>query len=126
MSMRWVRPVRWLMALLGERIPARQALDWGLINQVFPDSEFAGRADALLDRLEQGAELHPPAVQAALERRLPHARHCRGVLGRETFDVAQDDRDPQIDRELGKRALEDPLELVVQGAGLRARTGRIR
>jgi 2-(1,2-epoxy-1,2-dihydrophenyl)acetyl-CoA isomerase len=43
------------LAMLGERLDARKAVDWGLINQVFPDSEFAGRADALLDRLAAGA-----------------------------------------------------------------------
>ena len=43
------------LAMLGERLDARKAVDWGLINQVFPDSEFADRADALLDRLAAGA-----------------------------------------------------------------------
>ena len=43
------------LAMLGERLDARKAVDWGLINQVFPDSEFAVRADALLDRLAGGA-----------------------------------------------------------------------
>src|ERR1700728_871213 len=28
------------LAMLGERLDARKAVDWGLINQVFPDSEF--------------------------------------------------------------------------------------
>ena len=43
------------LAMLGERLEARKAVDWGLINQVFPDSEFGARADALLDRLAAGA-----------------------------------------------------------------------
>jgi 2-(1,2-epoxy-1,2-dihydrophenyl)acetyl-CoA isomerase len=43
------------LAMLGERLPARQALDWGLINRVWPDDEFAAHADALLDRLASGA-----------------------------------------------------------------------
>src|SRR6516164_3664830 len=38
------------LALLGERLPASQALDWGLINRVWPDDEFAARADELLAR----------------------------------------------------------------------------
>ena len=41
--------------MLGERLDARSALDWGLINRVWPDAEFAGQADALLDRLASGA-----------------------------------------------------------------------
>jgi 2-(1,2-epoxy-1,2-dihydrophenyl)acetyl-CoA isomerase len=43
------------LALLGERLDARAALDWGLINRVWPDEEFASRADDLLDRLASGA-----------------------------------------------------------------------
>jgi 2-(1,2-epoxy-1,2-dihydrophenyl)acetyl-CoA isomerase len=31
------------MAMLGERVGARQALEWGLINQVWPDAELAAR-----------------------------------------------------------------------------------
>jgi 2-(1,2-epoxy-1,2-dihydrophenyl)acetyl-CoA isomerase len=43
------------LAMLGERLDARTALDWGLINRVWPDEEFASRADELLDRLATGA-----------------------------------------------------------------------
>ena len=43
------------LALLGERLDARTAVDWGLINRVWPDAEFAERTDALLDRLASGA-----------------------------------------------------------------------
>jgi 2-(1,2-epoxy-1,2-dihydrophenyl)acetyl-CoA isomerase len=42
------------MALLGERIPAPKALDWGLINRVVPDVEVRKEADALADRLATG------------------------------------------------------------------------
>ena len=38
------------MAMLGERIPARQALEWGLINRVAPDDEF----DRVVDDLRRG------------------------------------------------------------------------
>jgi 2-(1,2-epoxy-1,2-dihydrophenyl)acetyl-CoA isomerase len=43
------------LAMLGERLDARTALEWGLINRVWPDEEFASRADDLLDRLASGA-----------------------------------------------------------------------
>lgn len=43
------------LAMLGERLDARRAVDWGLINRAWPDEEFAQRADALLDRLASGA-----------------------------------------------------------------------
>src|SRR5258708_16449049 len=42
------------MAMLGERLGARQALEWGLINRVWPDDELAVRADELVGRLAAG------------------------------------------------------------------------
>jgi 2-(1,2-epoxy-1,2-dihydrophenyl)acetyl-CoA isomerase len=42
------------MAMLGERVPAAQALDWGLVNRVVPDDAFAGEVAALRDRLAAG------------------------------------------------------------------------
>jgi len=42
------------MAMLGERVPARQALEWGLINRVYADAAFAEEAAALVDRLAAG------------------------------------------------------------------------
>jgi 2-(1,2-epoxy-1,2-dihydrophenyl)acetyl-CoA isomerase len=42
------------MAMLGERIPAAQALEWGLVNRVVADDAFAGEVAALRDRLAVG------------------------------------------------------------------------
>ncbi len=42
------------MALLGERVPAPKALDWGLVNAVHPDEELFAEADALVVRLAAG------------------------------------------------------------------------
>jgi 2-(1,2-epoxy-1,2-dihydrophenyl)acetyl-CoA isomerase len=42
------------MAMLGERIPARQALEWGLINRVAADEAFDAEVDALAERLATG------------------------------------------------------------------------
>jgi 2-(1,2-epoxy-1,2-dihydrophenyl)acetyl-CoA isomerase len=42
------------MALLGERIPAPQACDWGLVNWVYPDDQLMGEASALVERLAAG------------------------------------------------------------------------
>lgn len=42
------------MALLGERVPAPQALDWGLVNWVHPDDQLHAEADALVQRLAAG------------------------------------------------------------------------
>ena len=43
------------LSMLGERLPAGQALDWGLINRVWPDEEYQAQAHALLDRMATGA-----------------------------------------------------------------------
>jgi 2-(1,2-epoxy-1,2-dihydrophenyl)acetyl-CoA isomerase len=42
------------MALLGERVPAPQALDWGLVNWVHPDEMLMDEANALVARLAAG------------------------------------------------------------------------
>ena len=54
------------MAMLGERIPAPQALEWGLINRVFPDDTFAGNVEAFVDRLAAG----PTRSYAGTKRQL--------------------------------------------------------
>ena len=43
------------LAMLGERLDARTALEWGLINRVWPDEEYQAQALALLDRMAAGA-----------------------------------------------------------------------
>ncbi len=45
------------MAMLGERIGAAQALDWGLVNAVHADDELLSAADALVARLAAGPTL---------------------------------------------------------------------
>ena len=42
------------LALVGDRVPAKQALDWGLINAVHPDAELAAEAQALAAKLAGG------------------------------------------------------------------------
>jgi 2-(1,2-epoxy-1,2-dihydrophenyl)acetyl-CoA isomerase len=42
------------MALLAERVPAAQALEWGLINRIYADDGLAAAADALAERLASG------------------------------------------------------------------------
>jgi 2-(1,2-epoxy-1,2-dihydrophenyl)acetyl-CoA isomerase len=54
------------MAMLGERVPARQALEWGLINRVWPDEELAARVDELVGRLADG----PTGSYAGTKRQL--------------------------------------------------------
>jgi 2-(1,2-epoxy-1,2-dihydrophenyl)acetyl-CoA isomerase len=54
------------MAMLGERIPARMALEWGLINRVAADEEFEGVVDELAARLAAG----PTGAYAGIKRQL--------------------------------------------------------
>jgi len=61
------------MAMLGERIPAVQALDWGLINRVVPDADFAAEVAALRDRLASG----PTRSYAGTKRQLNHWLYTR-------------------------------------------------
>jgi 2-(1,2-epoxy-1,2-dihydrophenyl)acetyl-CoA isomerase len=42
------------MAMLGERVPAAQALQWGLVNRVVPDGSLAEEAATLAKRLANG------------------------------------------------------------------------
>jgi 2-(1,2-epoxy-1,2-dihydrophenyl)acetyl-CoA isomerase len=42
------------MAMLGERVPAQRALDWGLINQVHPDDRLMDEAGALVEKMAAG------------------------------------------------------------------------
>jgi len=56
------------MALLGERVPAAQALDWGLVNWVHPDAELLERADELVSRLAAGPTRSYAASKQALNR----------------------------------------------------------
>jgi 2-(1,2-epoxy-1,2-dihydrophenyl)acetyl-CoA isomerase len=54
------------LAMLGERLSAARALEWGLINQVWPDAELADRAEALCAKLADG----PTGSYAGTKRQL--------------------------------------------------------
>jgi 2-(1,2-epoxy-1,2-dihydrophenyl)acetyl-CoA isomerase len=56
------------MALLGERIPAERALEWGLVNAVHPDGELMDEADALVERLAHGPTLSYAGSKRALNQ----------------------------------------------------------
>jgi 2-(1,2-epoxy-1,2-dihydrophenyl)acetyl-CoA isomerase len=61
------------MALLGERVPARQALDWGLVNFVHPDEHIEAEADVLIQKLANGPTRSYAGSKQALNRMLyPH------------------------------------------------------
>jgi 2-(1,2-epoxy-1,2-dihydrophenyl)acetyl-CoA isomerase len=54
------------LSMLGERLPAPKALEWGLINRVVPDGQLRDEADALVARLAAG----PTRSYAGAKRQL--------------------------------------------------------
>jgi 2-(1,2-epoxy-1,2-dihydrophenyl)acetyl-CoA isomerase len=62
------------MAMLGERVPADQALAWGLVNRVVPDDDLAGAGDVLLQLLANG-----PTASYAGSKRLLNRRMYAGL-----------------------------------------------
>jgi 2-(1,2-epoxy-1,2-dihydrophenyl)acetyl-CoA isomerase len=58
------------MAMLGERVPAEQALDWGLVNRVVPDDDLESASGELLDRLANGPTRSYAGAKKLLNRRM--------------------------------------------------------
>jgi 2-(1,2-epoxy-1,2-dihydrophenyl)acetyl-CoA isomerase len=58
------------MAMLGERVPADQALEWGLVNRVVPDDDLEGAGEALLQLLAKGPTTSYAGSKRLLNRRL--------------------------------------------------------
>lgn len=54
------------MAMLGERVPAERALEWGLVNRVIPDEDWDAEVGALAQRLAGG----PTRSYAGAKRQL--------------------------------------------------------
>jgi 2-(1,2-epoxy-1,2-dihydrophenyl)acetyl-CoA isomerase len=58
------------MALLGERVEARTALEWGLVNYVHPDDRLMDESTALVERLAAGPTRSYASSKQALNRTL--------------------------------------------------------
>jgi 2-(1,2-epoxy-1,2-dihydrophenyl)acetyl-CoA isomerase len=58
------------MALLGERVPAELALEWGLVNRVLPDERLMDEATKLVARLAKGPTRSYASSKQALNRML--------------------------------------------------------
>jgi 2-(1,2-epoxy-1,2-dihydrophenyl)acetyl-CoA isomerase len=54
------------LALLGEALPAREALAWGLINRVYPDNALLAESEQLAARLASGPTLAYANAKRAL------------------------------------------------------------
>jgi 2-(1,2-epoxy-1,2-dihydrophenyl)acetyl-CoA isomerase len=62
------------MSMLGDRVGADKALEWGLINQVVQDAELAVEVGALIERLAAG-----PTLSYAGTKRQLNARAYAGI-----------------------------------------------
>jgi 2-(1,2-epoxy-1,2-dihydrophenyl)acetyl-CoA isomerase len=80
------------LALLGDKLPAQQAADWGLIWKCVEDADLASTVDALLAQLAQA----PTRGLVATRRALHASSHA-------TLD-AQLDLERDLQRELGNSA----------------------
>ena len=58
------------MALLGERVSSQQALDWGLVNRVYPDETLMDEANALVEKLAAGPTRSYASSKRALNNML--------------------------------------------------------
>jgi 2-(1,2-epoxy-1,2-dihydrophenyl)acetyl-CoA isomerase len=58
------------MAMLGERVPAAQALEWGLVNFVHPDEHMRAEADVLVEKLAGGPTRSYAGTKEALNKML--------------------------------------------------------
>ncbi|WP_294337326.1 enoyl-CoA hydratase-related protein [uncultured Sphingomonas sp.] len=79
------------MMMLGERVPAAKALDWGMVHRVVPDEALEAEALALAQRLAAGptvalrmirrgvAEALESTLDEALEREAQDQRQARGT-----------------------------------------------
>ena len=56
--------------MLGERVPAPQALEWGLVNRVVPDDALADEAGQLAARLAAGPTVAYGNIKRLLNRSL--------------------------------------------------------
>jgi 2-(1,2-epoxy-1,2-dihydrophenyl)acetyl-CoA isomerase len=56
------------LAMLGERLPAARAAEWGLINEVWPDGDLASKADDLAERLAAGPTRSYVGIKRQLNR----------------------------------------------------------
>jgi len=56
------------MAMLGERVPAAKAVEWGLANRVVPDADLPAEVEALAARLAAGPTRSYAASKQQLNR----------------------------------------------------------
>jgi 2-(1,2-epoxy-1,2-dihydrophenyl)acetyl-CoA isomerase len=58
------------MMMLGERVSAEKALEWGLVNEVVPDENLVSASRTLVERLAKGPTRSYAGAKALLNRRV--------------------------------------------------------
>lgn len=99
------------LAMLGERLPAAKALDWGLVNSVHPDEEVHAAAAALAARLAAG----PTRALANIKRTLTETTQADLPAQVEIEAARQQDHGATADVEEGRAAFVDKRRPVFLG-----------
>ena len=81
------------IALLADRIPAAQALDWGLVNRVVADGQFTAATGELAARLAAG----PPGSYTAIKQVLNDAAYADFAEALDREAVLQQERAASAD-----------------------------
>jgi 2-(1,2-epoxy-1,2-dihydrophenyl)acetyl-CoA isomerase len=100
------------LAYLGERLPAAQALEWGLVNRLVPDGELEAEAAALAARLAAG----PPGSYASIKRTINDQLYPRLEQLLDDEAVLQQERVRSADFTEGVLALVEKRPAAFTGA----------
>lgn len=76
------------MALLGEKLPARQAAEWGLIWKAVPDTELAAESEQIVQRLAQGPTRGLGLIRQALNQSADNSLETQLGLERDSQRIA--------------------------------------
>jgi 2-(1,2-epoxy-1,2-dihydrophenyl)acetyl-CoA isomerase len=76
------------MALLGEKLPAKEAAEWGLIWKAVPDGELAQESEKIVRRLAQGPTKGLGLIRQAVQKSFDQSLDAQLDLERESQRIA--------------------------------------